>query len=387
MGCFWVPEINKTNWSETETALMKKALQLARRGLGSTSPNPAVGAVCVRDGEVVGKGFHAKAGGPHAEVLALQAAGNRAQGATLYVTLEPCSHYGRTPPCANLCIEAGLSRVVVAMPDPNPLVAGAGISRMREAGIQVEVGLCRDEAARLNEAFIIYMQENRPFVHFKTAMSADGKVACHTGKSQWITGEAARYEVHRMRAHHDAILVGSGTALADDPQLTVRLPSDAFPSPITQPTRIVIDSRAQLPLSARCLDGAGEATEVIVAVTEAAPPRKVEALRERGARVWIGSGPDGRVDIPGLLHDLAGLQITSIFLEAGPTLAGAFFGHGLIDRVTVFMAPLIIGGVGAPSPVAGSGAENPDQGYRLTDVTHGFFGEDFMWTGTVQRRV
>lgn len=368
---------------------MDEALRLASHGLGQTSPNPAVGAVCVRDGKIVGSGFHAKAGGPHAEVLALETAGEKANGATLYVTLEPCSHYGRTPPCANLCIQAGLSRVVVAMIDPNPQVAGTGIQRMREAGIQVEVGLRNEEAARLNEAFVVYMKKNRPFIHFKTAISADGKVACHTGKSQWITGEEARRKVHRMRARHDAILVGSGTVRTDDPRLTVRLPDTEKLSsaPIVQPTRIIVDSHGEIPLQARCLDGAGSTTEVIVAVTEAAPPRKIEALRERGARVWIGTGADGRVDLAGLLHDLAALQITSILLEAGPTLAGAFFDHGFVDRVTVFMAPLIIGGSGAPSPVAGHGVEEPDRGFRLTNVSHGFFGEDFMWTGTVQRRV
>lgn len=375
-------------WSVADIAFMDEALRLASLGLGRTSPNPAVGAVCVRDGQIVGSGYHAKAGGPHAEVLALQEAGEAARGATLYVTLEPCSHFGRTPPCADLCIQAGLSRIVVAMIDPNPLVSGAGIERLRAAGIQVEVGLRQEEAARLNEAFVIYMKERRPFVHFKTAMSSDGKVACRTGKSQWITSEASRREVHRLRARHDAIMVGIGTVLADDPRLTARL-SDVTDAPgdVIQPTRIIVDSRASIPLRARCLEGAGEHADVIVAVTEAAPPRKIEALRERGVRVWVGSGPDGRVDLVGLLHDLAELQITSILLEGGPTLAGALFDHGLIDRVTVFMAPLILGGSAAPSPVAGQGVDEPHLGYRLKDVSHQFFGEDFMWTGIVQRRV
>lgn len=366
---------------------MDEALRLASLGLGLTSPNPAVGAVCVRDGQIVGSGYHARAGGPHAEVVALEAAGDAARGATLYVTLEPCSHYGRTPPCADLCIQAGLSRVVIAMIDPNPQVSGAGIERLRAAGIQVEVGLRREEAAKLNEAFIVYMKEKRPFVHFKTAMSADGKVACHTGKSQWITSEASRHEVHRLRARHDAIMVGVGTVLADDPRLTVRLPDAADAPGVKQPTRIIVDSSASIPLRARCLEGAGDSAEVIVAVTDAAPPRKVEALRERGARVWVGTGPNGQVDLVKLLHDLADLQITSIFLEGGPTLAGSFFEHDLVDRVTVFMAPLILGGSAAPSPVAGQGVDEPQQGYRLTNVSHRFFGEDLMWTGTVQRRV
>ena len=375
-------------WTAEDVAFMDEALRLARLGLGFTSPNPAVGAVCVRDGQIVGSGYHAKAGDPHAEVVALEEAGEAARGATLYVTLEPCSHYGRTPPCADLCIQAGLSRVVIAMIDPNPLVSGAGVERLRTAGIQVEVGLRQEEAAKLNEAFIVYMKEKRPFVHFKTAMSADGKVACRTGKSQWITSEASRREVHRLRSRHDAIMVGIGTVLADDPRLTVRLADAADVSaPDMQPTRIIVDSRAAIPLRARCLEGAGDSADVIVAVSEAAPPRKIQALRDHGVRVWVGTGPDGRVDLVRLLHDLADLQITSIFLEGGPTLAGSFFDHGLVDRVTVFMAPLVLGGAFAPSPIAGQGVDEPHLGYRLTDVSHKFFGEDFMWTGTVQRRV
>lgn len=375
-------------WSESDKRFMAEALRLAEKGLGRTSPNPVVGAVVVRDERIVGRGYHAKAGEAHAEVMALREAGPEAQGATLYVTLEPCSHYGRTPPCADLCIEAGIKRVVAAMEDPNPLVAGQGLERLRAAGVATEVGLMHDEAAALNEVFLTYITQKRPFIHFKTAISLDGKVACHTGASQWITGPAARTEVHRLRSLHDAILVPIGTVLADDPRLTVRLdPATPLEGPVGhgQPIRIIVDSKGRLPLSARCLEGAGETAEVIVAMTDSVPISRIEALRDRGVRVWTGKSASGRVDVEALLRDLAALEITSIFVESGPTFAGSLFDQRLVDRVTVFIAPLILGGAGAPSPVGGIGAPHPDAGLKLERVETRQFGPDFMISGVVRR--
>lgn len=367
---------------------MQEALRLAALATGHTSPNPLVGAVVVKDGRVVGSGYHAKAGEPHAEVVALDAAGDEAEGATLYVTLEPCSHYGRTPPCANLIIGRGLARVVAAMQDPNPLVAGQGLSRIAEAGIQTEVGLLEDEAAALNEVFITYITQKRPFVHVKNAISLDGKIACYTGASQWITGPVARREVHRLRSLHDGIMVGIGTVMADDPRLTVRLdPDDPLAGPVgdKQPTRIIVDSHGRIPLTARCLDGAGEHAHVIVAMTEEAPPKKVEALRDRGVRVWTAPAVEGRVNLQALLTDLAGLEITSLFVESGPTLAGALFDAGLVDRVTTFIAPLVLGGATAPSSVGGVGAPHPDAGWHLDRVQSERYGQDLMITGIVRK--
>lgn len=360
---------------------MSAALQLAKQGLGGTSPNPIVGAVCVNHGRIVGRGYHKQAGGPHAEVFALDEAGPLAAGSTLYVTLEPCSHYGRTPPCANRCIEAGVQRVVVAMADPNPRVAGHGLQRLREAGIQVEVGLMEAEARRANEVYLTYIENGRPFIHFKTAMSLDGKIACASGKSQWITGPESRAEVHRLRSQHDAILVGIGTALADDPLLTARLPSGALAE--RQPIRIIVDSHARLPLSARCLQV--DAGELIVATTDTAPARKVEALRERGVRVWSHAGIAGRVDLPTFFEHLAQLEVTSVLVEGGPQVAGTLFDTGLVDRMTAFVAPIVLGGTDAPSPVAGVGANDPTEGWHLIHTEQRAFGPDLMLTGTVGR--
>lgn len=364
---------------------MGEALRLARKGMWRTSPNPAVGAVCVRDGRIVGAGYHPRAGEPHAEVFALAAAGDQARDGTLYVTLEPCSHYGRTPPCADRIIESGVKRVVVAMEDPNPRVAGKGIARLRAAGIRVDVGLRAEEARALNEWFLVNMLLGRAYVHVKTAVSADGKVACHTGASQWITGPEARAEVHRMRARHDAVLTGIGTVMADDPRLTVRLPRPEPDVPDRQPIRIIVDSRARIPMQARCLQGAGSDAEVIVAVGPQAPPRKVELLRQHGVRVWSGDSEDGRVDLAALLRDLLPLGIATILVESGPTLAGSLFAADLVDRLTVFIAPLVLGGTGAPSPVGGPGAAHPDEGRRLTRVETRRVGEDLLWTGAIQR--
>lgn len=385
---FLSKDVTTPLWTDDDQRYMLEAIRLAELARGRTAPNPLVGAVVVRDGRIVGKGYHAQAGGPHAEVVALTEAGDQAVGATMYVTLEPCSHHGRTPPCANLAIRSGLQRVVAAMQDPNPLVAGNGLARLKDANIQTEVGLLENEARALNEIFITYITQQRPFIHFKTAMSLDGKIACYTGASQWITGPEARAEVHRLRSLHDAILVPIGTVLADDPQLTVRLdPSNLPNGPIGdgQPIRIIVDSRGRIPLSARCLHGAGADAEVIVAMTDDVAPSKIAALRSHGVRIWTGPSVDGHVDIKALTQDLAQLEISSVFVESGPTFAGALFDAGLVDRVTAFIAPLVLGGAGALSPVAGAGVPHPDDGWFLERIESAHFGRDLMITGIVGR--
>ncbi|KXG77290.1 Riboflavin biosynthesis protein RibD [Fervidicola ferrireducens] len=327
---------------ERDIFFMKRALDLAKKGRGTTSPNPMVGAVIVKDGEIVGEGYHRKAGEPHAEVMALAQAGERARGAELFVNLEPCCHFGRTPPCADAIIRAGVKRVVVAMTDPNPLVAGKGIKRLREAGVEVEVGLLEEEARKLNEVFIKYITTGRPFIVAKIAQSLDGKIAMASGESRWITGEPARIKAHEFRSWYDAVMVGIGTVLADDPLLTCRLPGER-----KSPLRIVVDSWARIPLDARmleCKDG-----RVILATTERADGEKVNALKGKGVEVIKVPAVDGRVDLKRLMEILGSMEITSVLVEGGATLIASFIKENLVDKLLVFQAPLIIGGDGIDS--------------------------------------
>ncbi|MBX6377712.1 MAG: bifunctional diaminohydroxyphosphoribosylaminopyrimidine deaminase/5-amino-6-(5-phosphoribosylamino)uracil reductase RibD [Clostridia bacterium] len=340
---------------------MARALRLAERGLGRTHPNPAVGAVVVRDGRLVGEGFHARAGAPHAEVNALRAAGAAARGATVYVTLEPCDHHGRTPPCTEALLAAGVARVVVACLDPNPLVAGRGVARLRRAGVSVDVGVLADRAVELNAGFFTYITRGRPLVIAKFAMTLDGKVAAVDGRSRWITGAEARLEGHRLRDRCDAVAGGVGTALADDPLLTTRLPGGR------DPVRVVVDSRGRLPSTAAMLRS-GSPAPTWVAVTEWAPEAERRRLREAGAEVLVlPSDADRRVSVPALLKELARRGVTSLLLEGGPTLVASFFEAGVVDRVVGFVAPLVRGGADAPGPVGGRG--RPLTGaWRLEDL-------------------
>jgi len=324
---------------------MAQALHLAERGLNTTSPNPRVGCVLVRDGKLVGEGWHERAGEPHAEVHALQAAGAAARGATAYVTLEPCSHHGRTPPCADALIQAGVARVVLAMQDPNPLVAGQGSAKLRAVGIEVESGLMEAAARELNIGFVARMTRGMPWLRSKIAMSLDGRTALANGVSQWITGAAARQDVQHWRARSCAVLTGIGTVLADDPQLNVR---DV--ATLRQPQRIVIDSGLRMPPGARILHslpsppgrGAGGEGGLLI-YTATSNAEKIAALEKSGARVVVLPDGAGRVDLGAVLRDLAAGGNNEVLVEAGSMLNGALLQAGLVDELVLYLAPQLLG--------------------------------------------
>ncbi|HEX8873158.1 MAG TPA: bifunctional diaminohydroxyphosphoribosylaminopyrimidine deaminase/5-amino-6-(5-phosphoribosylamino)uracil reductase RibD [Nitrosospira sp.] len=320
-------------FSPADHTYMAQALRLAEKGLYSTSPNPRVGCVIVRDNQVAGSGWHERAGQPHAEINALKAAGPAARGATAYVTLEPCSHHGRTPPCAEALIEAGVAKVIMAMQDPNPLVAGKGCALLQEAGITVQTGLMEAEASALNIGFVSRMTRNRPWVRVKIAASLDGKTALNNGASQWITGEAARRDGHRLRARSCAILTGIGTVLADNPELSVRHVDTS-----RQPLRAVVDSRLDIPVDARLLRGAGE-----LIFTANASEGKIGGLRDVGARVIVLPDGGNRVDLAGVMHSLADFEVNEVLVEAGRNLNGALIAAGLVDELVIYLAPYLIG--------------------------------------------
>ena len=311
---------------------MRRALDLARNGWGQTAPNPMVGAVVVRDGEIVGEGYHARYGEAHAEVNALNAARGRTRGATIYVTLEPCAHYGKTPPCVNAIIDARIARVVVAVRDPT-LVAGGGAERLREAGLQVDVGVEREAACELNAPFFAAGTYHRPWVVLKLAVSADGAVADPSGKERWITGPQSRREVHRMRANADAILVGIGTVLADDPELTVR---DA-PAPRVAPRRIILDSHLRIPLTSKLVRTAREIDTRVISGLDF-PGAKATTLQEAGVRTAIHGSLSGTLGNTRLVEG-----VRSLFVEAGPRVAASFLGESHVDRLVIFRSPLVFG--------------------------------------------
>ena len=358
---------------ELDESYMREALRIAEYARGRTSPNPLVGAIIVRDGAIVASGWHRAAGEPHAEIHALRMAGELARGATLYVTLEPCAHHGRTGPCAEAVIAAGLARVVIALSDPNPLVAGRGIHLLTAAGIEVTTGICEDEARRQNEIFLKWVTTKRPFVTLKTAMTLDGKIASHTGASQWITGAAARARVHAYRNEYDAILVGIGTVLADDPSLTTRLEHGTGKNPL----RIVLDSEARTPLDAKLV--ADGAAPTIIVVSERADHRRVNLLRACGAEV-VTLGAQ-RVDIAALLDYLGARDITSLFVEGGAAVNWSLLAGGSVDKVHAFIAPMLMGGETAKTPIGGTGFDSPQTALRLRDVTVEQLGADILVTG------
>lgn len=326
-------------------ALMARAIQLAERGLYTTDPNPRVGCVLAKDGQVIGEGWHRRAGEPHAERLAIDAAGPAARGATAYVTLEPCCHHGRTSPCTDALLAAGVSRVVVGMEDPNPLVHGRGLERMRAAGVEVVTGVLETACRSLNPGFDKRMRQGLPFVRVKLAASLDGGTALANGESRWITSQAARTDVQWLRARSSAILTGIGTLLADDPSLNVRLSPTLIPAldedePLRQPLRVVLDSRLRLPLDAKMLPLPG----ATLVATLSEDPKRVAAVTSAGAEVWVGPRDHaGRVGLEALLRYLAEREINEVLIEAGPTLAGAMVQQRLLDELVLYLAPHLMG--------------------------------------------
>jgi diaminohydroxyphosphoribosylaminopyrimidine deaminase/5-amino-6-(5-phosphoribosylamino)uracil reductase len=338
-------------WKDVvDDVYMRRALELAERGRGMVSPNPLVGAVVVKDGEVVGEGWHQGPGRAHAEVIALDAAGERAQGADLYVSLEPCSHYGRTPPCAPRIVSSTVARVVAALEDPNPLVNGEGFTHLRQSGIEIDVGVLADEARRQNEAFLKHIRTRLPFVTLKMAASLDGKAAARDGSSRWITGEEARAEVHRMRAGADAILVGAGTAFRDDPSLTVRDPEYRGGPKL----RVVVDGRGIVPETHRLFsDGLAPS---LVATSEGAPTERRDAWRRAGAEVLVlDDAGSALIPLEDLLAELGKREVQHVLIEGGPTIAWEAVQRGLVDKIVLFFAPVLVGGETAPSVLMGDG--------------------------------
>ena len=350
---------------------MRRALELASKACGQTSPNPLVGAVLVKDSNIVGEGWHQCAGTPHAEIHALEQAGKQAEGSTLYVTLEPCCHCGRTGPCSEAVIGSGVVRVVVAMTDPNPQVSGQGITALKASGIEVVTGVLADEAARMNEAFIKWISTGMPFITLKTAMSLDGKIATQTGNSKWITGELARQRVHEYRNFSDAILTGIGTVLADDPELTTRLPGGG-----RSPIRVIVDRQARTPLDSKVLLNNG--SRVIIAVSDSSSKKSHAKLRQCGAEILLVPGTENRLDLSFLLCELGRRQITTVLVEAGSALNASLLQENLVDKLLVFIAPKIIGGKSAPGPIGGIGINSIDEALLLEDLTVERFGDDVM---------
>ncbi len=357
---------------------MQQALDLARKGEGRTSPNPPVGAVVVSSAEVIGTGFHPAAGEPHAEIFALNAAGGRTDGADLYVTLEPCNHQGRTGPCTEAIIKAGIRRVFVGCTDPNPVVAGKGIEHLRSFGVEVVTGLLESSCRRLIAPFTKHILTGLPFVTLKTAMTLDGQTATHAGDSQWITGELSRLYVHRMRNRSDAILTGIGSILADDSRLTTRLPEGGRDA-----LRIVVDSQLRIPARAQILSP-DTARLPLIATTSAAPDSRIEELRDNGVEVVLfESDPDGRVSLVDLMRYLGRRNIQSLLLEAGSVLNGAALRSRIVDRVAFFIAPKLLGGEEGSPVFSGAGVKLLKDAVELQDIRSCFFANDILIEGEV----
>ncbi len=358
----------------TESNYMRMALQLAESAKGRTSPNPLVGAVVVRNQAVVGFGAHLRAGTAHAEIHALNMAGSSAEGGTMYVTLEPCNHHGRTPPCTERIIKEGIKKVYVATLDPNPLVAGSGVKALKEAGIEVDVGLLQDEAKQINEIYNKYIVTQMPFVILKTAMTLDGKTATVGGDSKWITNSASRYQVHQLRNQVDGILVGVQTICKDDPQLTTRLPEGG-----QSPIRIVLDSFLSIPETAQILDV--EEAPTILVCTKEHNQEKRERLQQKGVQFVIVEGERGKVSIEQALYQLGKVGVTSILVEGGSQIHGSFLDAGRVDKMVVFIAPKVIGGRLSVPAIGGSGVSYMSEAVELEHVNVETFDGDICITG------
>lgn len=358
---------------------MRLALRLAKRGRGATSPNPMVGALVVKEKTIVGRGYHHRAGESHAEVLALRQAGASARGATLYLNLEPCDHYGKTPPCTRAIMKAGIRRVVAGMKDPNPLVAGRGIRRLRIARVRVDVGILEKECQELNAPFRKFITTRKPFVILKIAASLDGKVATPSGDSRWITSEVSRDYVHHLRQNVDAVMVGIGTVIKDDPLLTVRIPERKRPR---HPLRVIVDSRLRIPLACQLVRTAGQ-VPTLVATTPAASSSKIKRLTRAKVEVWvIAKDASGRVNLKALMGKLARRGMVSVLVEGGPTLNASALGERLVDRLLIFLAAKIIGGQNALSMMGGEGVGRIRNAQPVRILKVGRLGPDLLIEGT-----
>ena len=359
---------------------MRLALRLAEKGRGLTNPNPMVGAVVVKKGEIVGRGFHQRAGQAHAEILALQEAGEKARGATLYLNLEPCAHFGRTPPCTEAILKAGIKRVVAGMIDPNPLVSGRGILRLRDAGVKVEIGLLAEECRQLNAPFIKYITTGKPLITLKVATSMDGKVATNLGEARWISSGESRKYVHKIRHNADAVMVGIGTVLQDDPLLTVRLPYLKNPR---QPLRVVVDSKLRIPLKSQIVKTAGH-YPTLVATTNSAPLAQIKKLEKAKVEVLtVAKDRQGRVSLNALLEKLAKRGILSVLLEGGPTLNASALQGKLVDHLLFFIAPKLIGGEKAPGAIGGEGINRLKDAIPVKNLRVRKLGSDLLLQGEI----
>jgi len=372
------------NRQERDESFMKRALRLARKGRGRTSPNPLVGAVLAREDAVVAEGCHREVGGPHAEAEALTRAGREARGATLYVTLEPCNHYGRTPPCAVAVAEAGVGRVVVGMRDPNPRVKGGGVEWLRDRGIRVDTGVLEEECRRLNQPFIKHCTLGLPWVTLKAAATLDGRIATRTGDSRWITNEESRRFVHALRCEADAILVGIGTVLADDPQLTARLKRSP---PCRQPARVVVDTRLRIPLESRLVRTARQVPVWVAAATDGESSEASERLREAGATVLRLPEKAGRVRLSALLEELGRRKVTSLLVEGGGGIHGSFLEEGLADELRFFYAPKVLGDSAATPMIRGGVRERMADAFAAYELKVRRFGQDVLLSGRFRREL
>lgn len=369
-----------------EERFMERAFQLAKRGAGWVSPNPMVGAVLVKDGEIIGEGWHKQFGGPHAEVEAIRDAekkGKDPKGATMYVTLEPCSHYGKTPPCAELLIKKEIRKVVSAIEDPNPAVAGKGHKLLRESGVMVQENVLREMAEEQNEAFFHWIRTGRPLCRMKAAMTWDGKICTTTGESKWITGEKARGKVHEMRHEHMAIMVGIETVLRDDPTLTARRPESESESPWRNPIRLIVDSRGRTPLSARVFQSISEAP-LWIAVTEEAPKERVTALEKEGARIFVLPTLQHRIDLKALMEAVGKNGVHSVLLEGGSRLNWGALEAGIVQNVSFFLAPKLFGGAEAKGPIGGEGVRALSDHWAIKNIRYTSFGEDLLIEGQLE---
>ena len=363
--------------SEAHIKFMRLAIKEARKGLGRTSPNPAVGAVIVREGEVVGKGYHHRAGMPHAEVEAFKEVGNRAPGDTLYVTLEPCNHFGKTPPCSELILKSGIKRVVVGMRDPNPLVTGGGCEFLEKKGLEVITGVLKDECIRLNEDFIKFVSTSRPFVMAKSAITLDGWTATSTRHSQWITNEKSRGFVHRLRDRVDAVMMGIGTVLADDPSMTARFKVKLGKDPI----RIVVDTNFKTPLDAKVMQNQSSAHTLIATSINGDRRFQESGPHPEGVETLVCPTIAGKIDLAALMEKLGEMSITSVLVEGGSMILGAMLRARLIDKCYVFIAPKILGGGDGVPMAAGVGPKTMEESLNLKNIKVRRFGDDVLISG------